>query len=83
MRRPRAVSYSVLAVIVSALIFQTFALPQRYKVLHNFGGLGDGYNPSGVTFDSHGNMFGVTSYGGAGWGGLYGQYGGVVYQITP
>ena len=42
-------------------------------VLHNFaGGTGDGADPAGLTFDSHGNLFGFTGEGGfQDWGTTY------------
>ncbi len=49
-------------------------------MLHNFGGPEDGYIPyAGVTFDSHGNIFGTTAYGGAG----VCSYCGMVFELTP
>ena len=50
------------------------------KVLHNFGGPVDGYEPiSGVVLGSQGNLSGTTYYGGSGC--LLGC--GVVFQLTP
>jgi uncharacterized repeat protein (TIGR03803 family) len=46
-------------------------------MLYGFtGGLDGGLPYSGVTLDSAGNIYGTTQ-----WGGLYGEYGGVVYEI--
>jgi len=46
-------------------------------ILYTFTGLLDGQNPSsGVIFDTKGNLYGSTSAGGSG-------YGGIVYEITP
>ena len=53
----------------------SFAATQ--KVLYTFTGGADGGQPyAGVVFDSAGNLYGVTQFGG-----LYGQ--GTVFQLTP
>jgi hypothetical protein len=52
----------------------------RYKVLHNFGAKGDGYIPSGPLILDGGNLYGVTTAGGAGCNG-YGC--GTVFELTP
>lgn len=45
------------------------------SVIHNFAGGNDGYGPgAGLTFDGHGNLYGMTPTGGA-----YGL--GVIYQL--
>ena len=51
----------------------------RYKDLHDFGDIGDGFGPlAGVTLDSAANMYGTTGSGGA-----YAQNGGgIVWEIT-
>lgn len=68
---------SLLAV---ALLLSGAAVAQHqpvFKVLHAFGGSGDGIAPSsGVVFDGKGNLYGTTSVGGA-----YGY--GIVYQLSP
>jgi len=47
------------------------------SVLYSFTGGSDGINPpAGVTLDTHGNLYGTTSFGGA-----YGV--GVVYELSP
>ena len=52
---------------------------QQYKVLHNFGGFGDGNIPyAGVTIGADGSLFGTTAYGGAG----VCSYCGMVFQLT-
>lgn len=49
-------------------------------VLYNFAGLPDGMGPQGdLTFDSAGNLYGTTEYGGT--GPFSGQ--GVVYRLSP
>ena len=47
------------------------------KVLHSFGGMGDGISPyAGLIFDSSGNLYGTTSSGGSdGYG--------AVFELTP
>ncbi|HTZ95944.1 MAG TPA: choice-of-anchor tandem repeat GloVer-containing protein [Terriglobales bacterium] len=48
-----------------------------FKLLHSFGGSGDGDAPSsGVVFDTKGNLYGTTGAGGA-----YGY--GTVYELSP
>jgi uncharacterized repeat protein (TIGR03803 family) len=43
----------------------------KEKVLYSFGA-GDLYAPnSALTFDTSGNLYGTTSFGGAGWGGVF------------
>jgi uncharacterized repeat protein (TIGR03803 family) len=56
-------------------------------ILHNFTGGEDGAVPNGVTFDSHGQLFGTTNLGG-GNGFCWDQneqnvYCGAVYKLTP
>ena len=47
------------------------------KVLWNFGGTGDGTNPSGtLVFDAKGNLYGTTAYGGA-------TGNGTVFELSP
>ena len=59
---------------------QTTAQSKPVKVLHSFtGGLDGGFPEAGVIFDSAGNIYGTTFYGGSGCG----QGCGVVYKLTP
>jgi len=69
------------AAIVVMLVWTAIASAQpSEKVLHNFGGPGDGYEPtSGVVWGSQGNLYGTTYYGGSGC--LLGC--GVVFQLKP
>jgi uncharacterized repeat protein (TIGR03803 family) len=64
-----------------ALLLLTLpAQAQSYQVIHTFTGGNDGASPySGLTMDSAGNFYGVTSSGGIG-GGTNGY--GVVYKLT-
>jgi uncharacterized repeat protein (TIGR03803 family) len=49
----------------------------KEKILHSFGGKGDGSNPrAGLIFDGYGNLYGTTSGGGAN---VYGT----VFELTP
>lgn len=58
----------------------------KEKVLHSFQGGKDGYFPWGdLTFDSAGNLYGATQYGG-GYGSCnapYYQYCGTVFKLSP
>ncbi len=55
----------------------TVLCPWKETVLHPFGGAGDGDFPNGaIIFDSAGNLYGTTTYGGA-----YGN--GTVFELTP
>src|SRR5271157_796638 len=64
-----------------ALLLLTLpAQAQSFQVIHTFTGGNDGAGPySGLTMDSAGNFYGVTSNGGIG-GGSSGY--GVVYKLT-
>jgi uncharacterized repeat protein (TIGR03803 family) len=46
------------------------------RVIYAFGGQMDGYEPGGVTFDEHGNLYGTTAYGGR-------NHAGIAYELTP
>jgi len=53
------------ASFMTAAIGTTAAQAQTFKVLHRFGGPGDGENPyGGLVRDSAGNLYGTTSAGG-------------------
>ncbi len=59
-----------------ANICRSISCPWNETNLYNFTRGSDGGNPqSGVTFDSHGNMYGANVNDGAGYG--------VVYEMTP
>ena len=71
--------------LAQSMLFALFILPaawgQTLKVIHNFGGPGDGAgSQAGVTFDSQGNLYGTTWMGGS----RNCQYGcGIVYELSP
>jgi uncharacterized repeat protein (TIGR03803 family) len=64
-----------------ALFFVSFALGQTERLLHSFGANGDGVGDgdlvvSSLTPDGHGNLFGVTYYGGT-------YAAGTVFELSP
>jgi uncharacterized repeat protein (TIGR03803 family) len=68
----------ILAVLALPLMLPTGAVAaSKYKVLHRFTGGSEGSQPlAGLTFDTAGNLYGTTAFGG--------NYGyGTVYQLTP
>jgi uncharacterized repeat protein (TIGR03803 family) len=72
---------TAVAIVLLVAVVALPAYPQTEKVLHNFGGPGDGYgSESGPTFDAAGNLYGTSPQGGGGCG-LFGC--GVVYQLVP
>ena len=46
------------------------------SLIYSFNASSDGWDPTGVTFDSFGNLFGVTNAGGSG-------NGGTVFELSP
>ena len=66
-----------LLVATAILLLVTGALASTEKILANFSGTPDGDEPyAGVVFDSAGNLYGTTHYGGA-------NSFGSVFQLTP
>jgi len=80
MRRKQflAVFTGILVIVAVTLIFGGSVWAQStYKTLYKFKGGKDGNSPdAGVIFDSAGNVYGTTSFGGA-----YGN--GTIYRLTP
>jgi uncharacterized repeat protein (TIGR03803 family) len=55
-----------------------------HTVLYDFAGFGDGADPAAeVVFDKHGNLYGMTSYGGSGAANCFGSPCGTVFELTP
>lgn len=72
--------------LVQSMLFALFVLSatswgQTYRVIHNFGGPGDGFNPqAGVIFGNQGSIYGTTWFG----GNPNCQFGcGLVYELSP
>ena len=64
----------VLALLMIVAATQLHA--QTFTVLHSFGQYPDGYEPlAGVTMDSHGNLYGITTFGGRGSG--------IAFKLAP
>lgn len=66
----------VFAVTASLLLLAAYAWSQSYKVLYNFNSISAGPS-SGITVDSAGNAYGVTSLVGAA------NTGGSAYELSP
>jgi len=81
-RKQFSLGWSVaLAIFAVVLVLETVALAGTEKVLYRFTGGNDGANPqAGLIFDSSGNLYGTTPYGG-GAGCSYGC--GTVFELTP
>jgi|HubBroStandDraft_6_1064221.scaffolds.fasta_scaffold222450_1 uncharacterized repeat protein (TIGR03803 family) len=57
---------TAMVMFVAVVIDGDSASAQTERVLHNFGGPGDGWEPvGGLLFDSSGNLYGPTFYGGS------------------
>jgi len=70
------------ALVVAAVVILScaFVPAQQYQVLYNFP---SGYQPlGGLVFDSAGNLYGTTSYGGVG-GCFAGSTCGTVFELSP
>jgi uncharacterized repeat protein (TIGR03803 family) len=78
----RFISTILLAFLALASAQSTPA--QTYKVLHNFGGPGDGWEPLGtLVFDSNGNLYGTTEVGGYSGPRCYVLGCGTIFKLTP
>ena len=64
-----------------AAVCVSFLCPWTETVLYTFGGPPDGWRPSGVVFDTAGNLYGVTENGGSASCGGVGC--GMVWELTP
>jgi len=76
----------VIALACGAAVIPAFSAQEgQYKVIHNFGGTGDGELPTGpVAVGNGGVLYGTTQYGGSGPSCVYGYQGcGTVYSLTP
>lgn len=75
---------TLLLTILATLLVGPGALAQTFKVLHSFGGSGDGKSPiEGQVFDGQGNLYGITNLGPSGDGCLGNDGCGMVYQLKP
>ncbi len=69
-------------ILLAAVVCTTQAAAQTFKVLHQFGALGDGASPTGpLVFDSSGSLYGATYFGPTSSGCSHGC--GTVYQAHP
>ncbi|MFZ0313469.1 MAG: choice-of-anchor tandem repeat GloVer-containing protein [Candidatus Korobacteraceae bacterium] len=71
------------SVAVALLSFLSTAAPgQTYKILHSFGGSGDGSLPNApMIFDGNGNLYGTTAGGGSTYCEPHGC--GIVFELSP
>ena len=83
-KRSRSFAY-LLTIATFSLISSTLLPAQGYKILHSFGGPGDGADSSGgIVMDGSGNLYGTTAAGGVANSGLCGTHGcGIVYKLSP
>jgi len=74
-----AITAAAIILLIALVALPAYA--QTEKVLHKFGGPGDGNgSESGPVFDAAGNLYGTTPQGGGGCG-VFGC--GIVYQLVP
>ena len=60
------------AALLLALLATQSAQAQTYTVIHSFTGASDGGTPyAGLSIDAHGNLYGTTFAGGAGYGTVF------------
>ncbi len=66
------IAFTILLVFALIVMAGQSTQAQTFTVQHTFTGQGDGGEPvSGLTFDRAGNLYGTTSYGGAGYGTVF------------
>jgi hypothetical protein len=71
-------------VLSFALMVSRPGQAQTYTVLHSFTAAADGATPyAGVSMDAHGNLYGTTTVGGAGYGTVFELTLGPLVELNP
>ena len=80
---PSSLKNVSLLIALACSLLAPAAVAQTESVIYSFkGGTAGAYPYSGVTMDSHGNLYGTTKNGGKYWV-FGGQPGGTVYKLLP